>query len=123
METTQIVLLVFVSLIVVLRVKKYFATRSMKNYNTAEVKQMLKENKNVVLLDVRTDGERKAGSIKPSIHIPLHEISMKADQLKKYESKEIICYCQTGSRSISAVSKLKKLGLNAANLSGGYIRW
>jgi len=123
METTQIVLLVFVSLIVMLRVKKYFASRSMKNYNAAEVKQMMKENKNVVLLDVRTDGERKAGSIKPSIHIPLHEISTKADQLKKYESKEIICYCQTGSRSISAVSKLQKLGFNAANLSGGYIRW
>ncbi|MDP2036144.1 MAG: rhodanese-like domain-containing protein [Ignavibacteria bacterium] len=123
METTQILLLAFVLLIILLRVKKYIATRSMKNYSAAEVKQLLKDNNSIVLLDVRTDGERKSGAIKPSIHIPLHEIALKIEQLKKYGSREIICYCKTGSRSVSAAVKLKKLGFNSANMSGGYLRW
>lgn len=122
METTQILLLAFVLFIIVLRVKKYFVTRSIKNYSASEVRRKLKDN-NVVLLDVRTDGERKAGAIKPSIHIPLHEITVKADELKKYGTRVIICYCQTGSRSVSAAVKLKKLGLNSANMVGGYISW
>ncbi|MDP3581288.1 MAG: rhodanese-like domain-containing protein [Ignavibacteria bacterium] len=123
METTQILLLAFVIFIILLRVKKYIATRSMKNYSAAEVKKLLKNSNSIVLLDVRTDGERKAGAIKPSIHIPLHEITLKTEQLKKYGSREIICYCQTGSRSVSAAVKLKKLGFNSANMSGGYLRW
>lgn len=123
MDATQVLLLAFVILVVVLRVKKYLTTRSMKNYSSAEVKQLLKNNNSIVLLDVRTDGERKSGAIKPSIHIPLHEITLKTEQLKKYGSREIICYCQTGSRSVSAAVKLRKLGFNSANLTGGYLRW
>ena len=123
MDTTQIIILAFVLLIVLLRVKKYLTARSLKNYTPEEVKQLLKRNGNIVLLDVRTDRERKSGSIKPSIHIPLHEISHKADDLKKYGTREIVCYCQTGSRSVSATAKLKKLGFNSANLIGGYVRW
>jgi rhodanese-related sulfurtransferase len=123
MDTTQIIFIVVVAIIALLRIKKFLTTRSLQNYSAPEVKKMLKENGNILLLDVRTDPERKAGAIKPSIHIPLHEISIKSDQLKKYGSKEIICYCQTGSRSVSAAAKLKKLGFNAANLTGGYIRW
>ena len=123
METTQILLLAFVLLIIILRAKKFIATRSMKNYSAAEVKQLLKDNNSIVLLDVRTDGERKSGAIKPSIHIPLHEIALKIEQLKKYGSREIICYCQTGSRSVSGAVRLKKLGFNSANLEGGYSSW
>ncbi|MBI3123296.1 MAG: rhodanese-like domain-containing protein [Ignavibacteriales bacterium] len=123
MGATQILLLAFVILVIVLRVKKYLTTRSMKNYSSTEVKQLLKNNNSIVLLDVRTDGERKSGAIKPSIHIPLHEITLKTEQLKKYGSREIICYCQTGSRSVSAAVKLRKLGFNSANLTGGYLRW
>ena len=123
MDATQILLLAFVILVVVLRVKKYLTTRSLKNYSSAEVKQLLKNNNSIVLLDVRTDGERKSGAIKPSIHIPLHEITLKTELLKKYGSREIICYCQTGSRSVTAAVKLRKLGFNSANLTGGYLRW
>lgn len=123
METTQIIILAIVLLIVLLRVKKYLTTKSLKNYTPEEVKQLLKRNGSIVLLDVRTERERKTGSIKPSIHIPLHEISLKADDLKKYGEREIVCYCQTGNRSVSAAAKLKKLGFNSANLIGGYVRW
>ena len=122
MDTIQIILLALVLLIVFFRVKKYFIKRSLKNYTSEEAKGLLKSG-GIVLLDVRTDRERKSGAIKPSIHIPLHEISLKADQLKKYGEREIVCYCQTGSRSVSAAAKLRKLGFNSANLTDGYVSW
>ena len=123
METYQIVLVILILLIIVLRVKKYFDTRSINEYSASEIKKMLKASNNILLLDVRTLKEYKSGAIKSSIHIPLHEIPAKFDQLKKFQSKEIICYCQSGSRSISAAIKLKKLGFNSSNMKGGYSTW
>jgi len=62
-------------------------------------------------------------SITKSIHIPLAEISSRVDELDKFRNQEIICYCKTGIRSLSAASKLKKNGFNAANLKGGIGQW
>ena len=77
----------------------------------------------LVLLDVRTDGERKRGSIKGSFHIPLATLHSSQNELKKFKGAEIICYCRTGNRSLNAAAKLNKLGFNAANLRGGIVRW
>lgn len=123
MDSTQIVILVLAVLFVGLRIKKYFASKSLHNYSSSEVKQMLKDKKDIILLDVRTTGERNSGHIKPSIHVPLHEISANADQLSKYKSRELICYCQSGSRSVSAAIKLSKMGFKASNMIGGYSSW
>lgn len=123
MEIYLIIILSILLLIIILRIKKNYSTRSINNYSADEVKQKLKNKERVILLDVRTDQERKSGSINPSIHIPLHELEPKIDQLKKFQSNEIICYCRSGNRSISAVIKLKKLGFNVANMRGGYLTW
>ncbi len=123
MEPTQIIILIFAALFIGLKIKKHFAAKSLQNYSPSQVKQMLKDRKDIVLIDVRTAGERNFGFIKPSIHIPLHEISSKTDQLGKYKDREIICYCQSGSRSVSAAIKLSKMGFNASNMIGGYSSW
>lgn len=123
MDTIQIILLGLVALIIAIRVRKYFLSRSLSNYSAREVSEKIKTNKNVILLDVRTDVERKGNYIKGSIHIPLHQLKMKADELSKYKGKEIICYCQSGSRSISAAVTLTKMGFNAANMLGGISAW
>jgi len=123
MGTYQAALIIIVLLIIIFRIKKYFSTQSINNYSASEVKQMLKSDSNIILLDVRTANERKSGSIKPSIHIPLHEIDFKRDQLKQYQSREIICYCRSGRRSVSAALKLRKLGFNSSNMKGGYLTW
>jgi rhodanese-related sulfurtransferase len=45
------------------------------------------------------------------------------DELNKHKEREIICYCQTGSRSVSAAIILQKNGFNIANLRGGILGW
>jgi rhodanese-related sulfurtransferase len=97
--------------------------KSIKHYSAQEASLKVKKERNVVLLDVRTDTERKQGSIRGSYHIPITSIATSENELKKFKDAEIICYCRTGNRSLNAAAKLKKLGFNAANLRGGMIRW
>ncbi len=123
MSATQIILIVLGLLIVYTYVKKSMVNRSVKHYNPDEAKEKIKNNKNTILLDVRTPGERKQQHIKGSLHIPLHEIDSRSKELDKYKDKEIICYCRSGNRSVNAAAKLKKKGFNSANMRGGIIRW
>jgi len=104
-----------------LYVRKQFQARGLKNYSGTEAKEQIKSGS--VLLDVRTARERTLHSISGSIHIPLHELGSRLKDLEKHKSKEIICYCASGSRSVSAAAKLKKAGFNAANLEGGIASW
>lgn len=76
-----------------------------------------------MLLDVRTDGERRGGQISGSAHVPLHMLRRRADELKKYKTREIICYCQTGSRSLRAAAILRRGGFNASSMDGGIGEW
>jgi len=123
MATEQIILYVFLALIVFYIGKKIYLVKTIKQYSPSEAYEKVKKQSSVVFLDVRTDKERKQSSIKGSYHIPVTSIADREQELKKFKDAEIICYCHTGSRSLTAASKLKKLGYNASNLSGGMIRW
>jgi rhodanese-related sulfurtransferase len=123
MTTEQILLYALIALIVFYVIRKILMIKSIKHYSAQEASQKVKKERNVVFLDVRTDTERKQGSIRGSFHIPITSIANSETELKKFKGAEIICYCRTGNRSLNAAAKLKKLGFNAANLKGGIIRW
>lgn len=123
MTTEQIFLYALIALIVIYIIRKILMIKSIKHYSAQEASQKIKKERNVVLLDVRTDTERKQNSIRGSFHIPLALISTSQNDLKKFKDAEIICYCRTGNRSLNAAAKLKKLGFNVANLRGGILRW
>jgi rhodanese-related sulfurtransferase len=80
-------------------------------------------DRSIVLLDVRTDAERRAQAIRGSLHIPLQQLASRLSELEGYRSKEIVCYCRSGNRSLSASLLLRKRGFKAANLKGGLTDW
>jgi rhodanese-related sulfurtransferase len=123
MQTSQIILLILAAFIVYLVVKRFLQARSIKQYTPAEAEAKMRNSLNLVFLDVRTKPEKKSGNIKSSIHIPLHELRSKIGELERYRGKEIVCYCRTGRRSLSAASILKGKGFNASNLKGGISNW
>ena len=123
MNAGQILLYLIIAVVVLQLLRKVILIKSIKHYSPVELFRKLKDSKAVILLDVRTARERKAQSIKNSIHIPLAEINSRVVELKKYQNQEIVCYCRSGNRSLSAASKLKKNGFNAANLRGGILQW
>ena len=121
MEPGQIILYSLLALMALLFIRKSILSRLLHQYNGSEAKQQVKSGS--ILLDVRTARERSSLSIPSSIHIPLHELSSRLNELEKFKGKEIICYCASGNRSVSAGIKLKKAGFNAGNLKGGISSW
>jgi rhodanese-related sulfurtransferase len=123
MNTQDILLYILIGAVLVLFVRKFIRNKKIKQYSPVELNQELKKNINTIILDVRTKPERDSQMIKGSVHIPLHELKSRVDELVKYKEREIVCYCQSGSRSISAAIILQKNGFNTANLRGGISGW
>ncbi|QQS36200.1 MAG: rhodanese-like domain-containing protein [Ignavibacteriales bacterium] len=123
MNTQDILLYLLIGLTLFIFLRKFLRNKKVKHYSAIDLSQVIKKNKNTLLLDVRTKAERDSQKINGSIHIPLHELKTRVEELKKYKDKEIVCYCQTGSRSVSAAIILQKSGFNIANLRGGILGW
>jgi rhodanese-related sulfurtransferase len=111
------------AVVMILFLRRMLQRRNIEQYSPSQLEGRLKQAAGMVLLDVRTKSERASQHITGSIHIPLHELSSRMEELKRYAGREIVCYCQTGSRSMSAAAMLQKNGLSAANLRGGLAEW
>ena len=122
MTSSQLILFGLLGVLILLYVRKWLLTRSLTHYSPLEVADRMKGSTSI-LLDVRTAEERQHQNIKGSLHIPLQELGRRTDELNKHKSKEIICYCQTGSRSVSAAAMLRKAGYTVANMKGGIAEW
>ncbi len=123
MTTSQVIFYVFLLVVIALYIRRRLQLKGLKNYSPQEVAERMKQSGSPILLDVRTNAERERKSIKGSLHIPLHELRQRMKELERHKNKEIICYCQSGSRSLSAAARLKKLGFTAANMNGGISEW
>lgn len=121
MTNEQIFFYLGLGIIAFIYLRKSLLARELQHYSASEITNRLKTGS--ILLDVRTAGERSSQSISGSLHIPLHELGSRMNDLEKYRSKEIICYCASGNRSVNAAIKLKKAGFQAANLKGGIASW
>ena len=79
-----------------------------------------------LLLDVREPWEVEAVSLRPSgapwVHIPMHEIPARLQELDP--SQPVVCYCHHGVRSLQVVAFLLSRGFDSVyNLAGGIDAW
>jgi len=89
-----------------------------------DLKRALDEHKDLVLLDVRTEGEVARGKIAGSINVPIQEISSKIESIVPDKSRLVYVYCLSGSRSAIAVEEMIKKGYrNVFNVEGGILSW
>lgn len=88
----------------------------------AEEVDKLKDNPDVVLLDVRTSKEFKQGHIPQSKNFSIGNLKK---TLPPYEhDRQIIISCQSGDRATIASSFLKKSGFtNVMNYAGSFLDW
>ena len=95
----------------------------MQNINVQELNQWIAENKNIVLLDVRTQEEYDHnGRVKNTKLIPLDQLGNRLDELNPQDT--IVCICRSGNRSGFACGTLQRAGFaNVYNLTGGMIAW
>jgi hydroxyacylglutathione hydrolase len=76
----------------------------------------------LVVLDVRSAGERASGAIAPSVHIPIAELRRSLSELDP--RCPVVAYCAGGYRSSIAASLLRAVGFaDVSDLIGGYQAW
>ena len=94
-------------------------TNEIRHVSMDDIVKIMNENKNYVIVDVRTPDQYKEGHIKDAINLPLETIEKDiASKVPKKDTK-IVLYCNTGNRSGQAFEKLKKLGYtNVSNAQG-----
>ncbi len=89
---------------------------------TSEVKSIIDnydKNKDVVIIDVRTESEYKSGHLKEAVNIPVGEIG----SIEYDKDTKIIVYCRSGSRSANAAKMLSEMGYSKVLDMGGIINW
>ena len=91
MNTGQILLYTIIALVILSYLRKFINYKRIRQHDAEEIIKRLKLN-NILMLDVRTEPERKQGYIKGSVHIPLHQLRRRQDELTKFKNKEIVCY-------------------------------
>lgn len=82
----------------------------------------LSSTENITLVDVRTDEETARGIIRGALHIPLHLLPLRVQELDG--ESPLVFYCHSGIRSAQACSFMANQGReNLFNLRGGVLGW
>ncbi|MEM8885040.1 MAG: molybdopterin-synthase adenylyltransferase MoeB [Planctomycetota bacterium] len=77
-----------------------------------------------LLVDVREREEHAAGICAGAIELPRGFLELDAPAKLPDKSAPIVCYCQTGIRSLYAAETLQRLGYeNVSSMDGGYEAW
>jgi rhodanese-related sulfurtransferase len=118
LDTASTILIGIIVLYLIIKLFGFLGRLGIKQLSAKEFEQ----KKGMMLLDIRSDKEYKQGHIPGAAHVPLSEIGERVKKLKK--DKELVVYCQNGSRSIWAIKRLMGMGYkNLYNLKGGYNAW
>lgn len=91
---------------------------------TAEqAKEIMEQNTECVILDVREQSEYEEGHIAGAILIPYTEMENKAEEELPDKDQLILVYCRSGRRSAIAAASLVKMGYTNVKDFGGIIDW
>jgi rhodanese-related sulfurtransferase len=87
-----------------------------------EAWNLIQDNPDLVILDVRTQSEYDDGHIEGAILIPVQELPDRLDELDKNDV--MLVYCRSGNRSSSAVEILGEAGFSKIyHMSDGITGW
>ncbi|MBK1694852.1 sulfurtransferase [Chromatium weissei] len=90
--------------------------------DSESLQQRLIAGESLLLVDIRSSGERLQGAIPHALPIPMHTIPLRLSELPK--NQDVVLYCHSGARSYQACVYLLQQGYDRVfNLRGGIIAW
>ncbi len=97
----------------------------MKELSQEEWQEKMKNDKDAVILDVRTEEEVEEGYIPNSKNIDIYKGQGFINEVEKLDkSKHYYIYCRSGKRSSQACTLLDQMGFDETyNLIGGFSEW
>ena len=93
------------------------------NITAQEGLDMMEDNPDIILVDVRTEGEYKAEHIPGAVLLPVDSITETAGDVIPDKDAVYIVYCRSGNRSATAALMLIDLGYRNIYDMGGIIDW
>lgn len=118
MKRIVLIFILFFSVFTLISCNKNYESISAK-----EAKNLMDNESNYVILDVRTKSEYDSGHIPGAILIPEDEIKDTAENILKDKNQLILVYCRSGRRSKNAAKELTKMGYTNVKEFGGIIDW
>ncbi|MCG8182972.1 rhodanese-like domain-containing protein [Tenacibaculum piscium] len=113
--------LVFIALIFMVLISCKSQENNIKNTTVSDLQLLLKTEKKIQLLDVRTPEECSQGILDNAIMINVFADDFEYIALRKLDkTMPVYIYCRSGRRSLVASEKLQKEGFNTYNVLGGY---
>ena len=88
-----------------------------------EAKQIIDSGEEVIILDVRTEGEFNSGHIKDALLLPYDLIESQAEEMLPDKNAKILVYCRSGNRSAVGANSLLELGYTDVIDFGGISDW
>ena len=99
-----------------------FGCSSKANYHQIDGQSaldMMNNETDYIIIDVRTESEYQQGHIKNAINIPNQSIDESVSEILTDKDQLLLVYCRSGNRSKQASEKLAKLGYSNIYEFGG----
>ncbi|MFX1512735.1 MAG: rhodanese-like domain-containing protein [Promethearchaeota archaeon] len=92
--------------------------------SVSDAKFLIENEKNLFLLDVRTNSEFDDGHIEGARLIPHDQLEKQQESLPANKSQPMLVYCRSGTRSAIASDILVSLNYTSVyNMDGGFLAW
>ena len=120
-----LLILIVIGVVLVLRWKDTNEEnkKTIRNVSMDEIKEIMNENTDYIILDARTIEEYNEGHIPNAICIPNETIDESVITRLPRKDQLILIYCRSGNRSKQAATKLANLGYTNLVEFGGIIDW
>lgn len=97
--------------------------QAIRYVSVGEIKEIMNENTDYIIIDARTMEEYNEGHIPNAICIPNETIDESVVTQLPRKDQLILIYCRSGNRSKQAATKLANLGYTNLVEFGGIIDW
>jgi rhodanese-related sulfurtransferase len=123
LKKTRVLLVAMILLLACSNKPKSNEVASYHKLTAEAAKEMMDEEKDYILLDVRTKEEFQEVRIEGAILLPYDEIGAQASTVLPDKAVLIFVYCRSGRRSEIAAEELVKLGYSRVYDIGGITSW
>ena len=97
-------------------------TKGYENIDGKQTEKLLNSDKDVLIIDVRSEYEYEKGHLLNAINLPYDDDDFKSElnEIIDYKDKTVLVYCRSGNRSEKAAVKLVDNGFkNVKNVTDG----
>ena len=89
-----------------------------------QVKAMLDNGEQIVLLDCRLPREHAVAKIEGATLIPMQELPGRMDEIDELAEKKVVVFCHAGARSLRVTGFLREQGFSdVLSMAGGIDLW